>query len=235
MKSLLAAFALLGILCACGSPNSTAASLPAMGDDAPLITHRNASSDKVLLVTDVGTNEAYIVSYPSGKLLHTLTGFDEPQGTCSDGKGNFWVTSAIDESTIEYSSDGTQLGTLYDDNNFPTGCAYDPKTGNLAVTNIIATNDNPGGVAIYTKGQGKPTLYVDPAMPRIYFAAYVGSAGTLVVDGENTSYSFALASLAKGTFANITVKGATIQYPGGVGWSTRLHAINVGDRSEVVI
>jgi hypothetical protein len=193
---------------------------------------RPRRSPRNLLITDSGINEAYIYAYPSLKRLYTLTGFSEPQGACSDGAGHFWITNTGDSNIVEYSSDGVNLGTLSDPHNYPVGCAYDPRTGNLAVTNVPSTSDSAGSVAIYAKAQGAPSLYGDPSMQRMYFASYAGSTGTLVVDGENSSYSLALVSFANGTFTNITPKEGQSRFPGGVGWSTRLGITYVGNQGS---
>jgi sugar lactone lactonase YvrE len=168
-------------------------------------------------------------------VLQTLTGFSEPQGVCSDGAGHFWVANTGDSNVLEYSTEGTLLGSLADSKNYPVGCAYDPKTGDLAVTNIITTGDGAGNVAVYRKAKGTPKIYTGPPLQRVYSAAYYGSTGTLVVDGENSSYDFAMASLKGGRFKEVTLKGATIEFPGGLGWSTKVHSMNVCDQESAVI
>jgi hypothetical protein len=51
-----------------------------------------------------------------------------------------------------------------------------------------------------------------------------------VVDGENLSYEFAVASFANGRFTNITPKEDQSWFPGGVAWSNKLNITNVADR-----
>ena len=40
----------------------------------------NATSSELLYVSDVGTNDVYVYTYPARTLVGTLTGFKEPQG-----------------------------------------------------------------------------------------------------------------------------------------------------------
>jgi hypothetical protein len=185
-------------LCACSTSNST---LPGLGGASPGIVAApdSKTAGSVVLVTDSGTNEASTYAYPSGKFLQTLPGsFSEPQGVCSDGAGHFWIANTGDSNIIEYSADGSMVGTLNDPNNYPVGCAYDPKTGDLAVTNIVTTGDGPGSIGIYAKAKGLPKVYSVADLQRVYFAAYAGSTGTLVVAGETQSYSAGLATFKDG-------------------------------------
>jgi hypothetical protein len=230
-----AASGLIGLLSACGSPNPAATAPVASENSSVMATVQKVSAKTVLLATDVGTNEAYILAYPSGKLLHTLTGLSEPQGACSDGNGHFWIANTGESNIVEFSSDGANLGSLSDPSNFPAGCAFDPKTGDLAVTNILTTSDGPGSIAIYAKAKGSPTLYTTQSMSRMLSAAYDGSSGTLVVAGENSSSAFAMSSLKNGKFKAITLKGVTVGFAGSLAWSPKIRSMNVGDQEASVI
>jgi sugar lactone lactonase YvrE len=223
----------IGLTCACSNPNVTGAVPTTPGTGA--WTDPEKAASKTVLLVGGSENNLYIVAYPSGKPLHTLTGFDEPQGTCSDGNGHFWIANTGNADVIEYSSDGANLGTVSDANNYPVGCAYDPKTGDLAVANIITTSDGPGNVAIYSKAKGSPKIYTAASLQKIYFAAFAGSSGTLVVDGENSSSDVAIASFNGGKFHEITLKGETIEFPGALAWSTKLRSMNIGDQDSSAI
>jgi hypothetical protein len=225
----------VSILCGCTAPNAT---MPSVGTSKPAgaaAVPEKSGGKTVVVVTDSGTNEAEMLAYPSGTLLHTLGGFSEPQGACSDGAGHFWITNTGDSNVLEYSTGGTLLETLNDAHNYPVGCAYDPKTGDLAVTNIITTADGPGNVAMYANATGTPKLYTTSLLQRVYFASFAGSTGTLVISGENSSSESALASLTNGKFTSVMLKGGTIEFPGGVAWSTKIHSMNVEDQTSSVI
>jgi hypothetical protein len=232
----LVAIALCALFAGCNAARSTVPATITYGTSeraAPPAVASNKGA--VLLATDYGTGDAYFFDYRTGKLLNTISDLETVEGVCSDGAGHFWVTAGL-LGVYAYSDSGQSLGTL-EDHGSPVGCAYDPKTGNLAVVNIIDSAVGSGFVAIFPKAQGTPQVYSDSAMPRPYFAAYVGRTGTLVVDGEgSTSHSdFALASFKNGAFHNIDVKGASIGVPGGVSWSSKLHTITVGDQEAPVI
>src|SRR5581483_3382361 len=46
-----------------------------------------AAKPPLLFVSDSGTGDVYIYKVPSLKVVGTVTGFFQPQGECSDGKG----------------------------------------------------------------------------------------------------------------------------------------------------
>jgi sugar lactone lactonase YvrE len=231
---LVAAAAIAG----CGSPQG--GTIPSSASQASQMAGADtaqgapvADAKTVLLVTDAGAGTAEILAYPSGNLLHTLTGLSEPQGVCSDGAGHFWIANTEGQNVPEYTTAGTLVQTLPDPDGFPAGCAYDPKTGNLAVTNIInGSGGTPGNVAVYTKAKGSPKVFTPTSLAEVYFAAYDATTGTLVADGINSSGTFGMVSLQGGTFKTITLKGVTIGFPGAVAWSTKIHSMNVSDQES---
>jgi hypothetical protein len=233
-RHLAAATVILAISCGCSTTNQTVPFSPNV-PVVPAAASAKSGGKTVLLVSDSGQNDLLMLAYPSGKVLHTLTGFSEPEGMCSDGAGHFWIANTGDSNVLEYSTGGTLLNTLVDPNNYPVGCAYDPKTSDLAVMNIITTADGPGNVAVYTKATGSPKIYAGGPLQRIYSGAYDGSTGTLVVDGENSSSATAIASLTGGKFASITLKGTTIEFPGGLAWAAKNDSMNVEDQHNGTI
>jgi hypothetical protein len=80
----------------------------------PAAASAKSGGKTVLLVSGSSQNDAFILAYPSGKVLHTLTGFSEPQGMCSDGAGHFWIANTVDSNVLEYSTGGTLRSTLVD-------------------------------------------------------------------------------------------------------------------------
>jgi hypothetical protein len=219
-----------------GCSQSNAPMTPLAPSDSLTSIAPSKSSDKtVMLVTDAGSGEAFIVSFETGKVLATLTGLSEPEGACSDGAGHFWVTSTGAASIVEFSTDGTKLGTLTDPSGLPVGCAYDPKTGDLAVTNILSQSYGMGSLEIYSGAKGTPETYSDPSLYEMFYVAYAGSTGTLVLDGLSSSEQVAVASFEGGTFKPISLKHMPIEFPGIVAWSTKLQKMNVGDQDSDVI
>jgi len=190
----------------------------------------------LLYVSNINAGSVAVYSYPEGKLVGTLTGFHQPDGLCSDKKGDVWIVNSENshsgEDIVEYKHGGkTPIATLDDYGQDLVGCSVDPTTGDLAVTNIVSYSNAQGSVAIYTHAKGTPKLYTDPQMFAVYFCGY-DDKGNLYVDGTQVVQSgvFQFAELPKGKtkFTNIALKGATIHFPGNVRWDGKYMA--VGDQ-----
>jgi DNA-binding beta-propeller fold protein YncE len=163
-----------------------------------------------------------------------LTGFNGPQGECSDKRGNVWVTNTYAFQILKFSHTGTLLKTLADPDGYPVGCAIDPTTGNLAVTNIRNFSGF-GEVLVFSHASGTPTIYQDqygyPRLEYYYFDGY-DPKGNLFVDGNTDSHVFVLAELPKdgNAFTNISISGDTIYFPGMVQWWASGDYLAVGDQ-----
>lgn len=194
-----------------------------------------AAHGSLLYVSDTGSSDVYVFSYPKGKLVQTLTGFADPGGECVDSKGDVFVTNTGGSNIIEYAHGGsTPIATLNDKGWFPIGCAVDPATGNLAVTNFSTSSSGPGNVVIYKHAKGRPTgHYTDSAMPSMLLCSYDGSSN-LFLDGLTDGSAFAFAELRKGTqkLTNITVD-QSIGSAGGVAWDGT--HVAVGDQTTNTI
>jgi hypothetical protein len=179
----------------------------------------DAAKQTLLYVSDIGTSSVQVLAYPSGTLVGTLTGFGYPQGECVDSSGNVYIADGTNSVIDEYAHGGTSpIATLSDAGAFPASCAVDPTTGNLAVANLLTTqNFEAGNVAIYTKGGGNPAIYADSTITREYFLDYDLSGNVFVagVSGETGYFRYAEVS-PNGTFTDIAVKGAKIGFGGGV-------------------
>jgi hypothetical protein len=230
-KSISTAGAALILLAGCMSASNvagmpSAAQTPATGGTA---------QRSLLSVSDTATNDVYVYSYPKGRFVAALTGFDDPQGLCSDQNGDVFIANASGHEVLEYAHGGREpIATLYDPPRNPEGCSVDPTTGNLAVT-----DNNPGSVAIYEKATGKPKYYRDGNeyyhLSQYFFCGY-DDRGNLFVDGVNYSSSptFKFAELPSGgkRLVNLNLH-QTIEWPGAVQWDGRYVA--VGDASSAVI
>jgi hypothetical protein len=192
-----------------------------------------AKRKDLLYVSDQGTADVYVYSYPRGRLMGTLTGFEDPQGLCVDKAGNVFIVNQGTSNILEYAHGGTSpIATLSDSGYFPVGCSVDPMTGNLAVANLeSATGGYQGNVSIYADAQGTPTTYTDPNIYYFLFCGY-DNKGNLYADGETAasqSNTFAFGKLPRrsSTFTNILLD-QTIYYPGGVQWDG--NHVAVGDQ-----
>ncbi|MGA9417995.1 MAG: hypothetical protein WBV40_02515, partial [Candidatus Cybelea sp.] len=102
------------------------------------------------------------------------------------------------------------------------GCAVDPATGDLAVTNFNTGSysaGGPGDVAIYQDAKGRPKTYSDPHIDFYYWCAY-DSQGDLFVDGSNSSrnhaYPFGLLPKGATSFEDVTLDKKIT--PGSLQW-----------------
>jgi sugar lactone lactonase YvrE len=187
------------------------------------------SNSDLLYVSDIGTDDVYVYDYGNDALVGTLTGFDEPQGECGDASGNIWIANTKASKMVEYAHGGTSpIATISDPGEYPVGCAVDPTTGNLAVTNIYTTVGAHGDLLIYTGPRRTPLRYTDSTFYDYYFCGY-DPKGSLFVDGENNTGAFEFAKLPAGTstFTNLTLD-KTVYFPGGIQWVGK--DVAVGDQ-----
>jgi hypothetical protein len=223
----IAAGAAAVLLAGCGGTNPTGALQMLPSSTAHVRTDvsrswmaREAVSDDLLYVSD-DSGRVLVFSYPAGKLVGTLTGFDGPSGLCSDSKGDVFVTNTGVEEIVEYRHGAKKpLQTLTEFGYFPDGCAVDPSSGDLAVANYAKSPSiGPGSIAIYKRAKGTPANYTDPTFGEYFFCSYDDKGG-LYVDGVNagtTASEFAeLPDRAK-SFRNIKLE-QSIGYPGAVQW-----------------
>jgi hypothetical protein len=169
-----------------------------------------AKNGDLLYVSDP-LSGVYIFSYPQGRLLGTLTGFQYgPEGLCSDRFGNVFVTDQA--SVIEFAHGGTEPIKTYVDTKLPIACAVDPSTGNLAVANHSGT----GSISIYEQGSGYAQTYPVPFLAQ--FVTYDRN-GNLYADGVGNPAT-PIAELRKegDAFEKITYPGRNSGEPAGLQW-----------------
>lgn len=195
--------------------------IDARSDRGPSWMVGDAKGKALLYVSDQGTMDVYVYSYPKGKLEGTLTGFDEPSGECSDKKGNVFIINGFAQQILEYAHGGTSpIETLSDSGEFPSGCSVDSVTGNLAVTNYCSGTSGcsgTGGLYVYIHAKGSPKKYSDSGISNAYFCGYDNN-GNLFVDGAlNSAFAFAELPAGKRKFTSITLD-QSIEGPGNVQW-----------------
>ena len=207
--SVAASFAMLTGCAMQGSP------VPVNAPVTPAIssTAREATSQDLLYVSDLGTNLVDILTYPGGKLINKLSGFGAVSGLCVDKAGDVFV---VDEAgpVQMFAHGGTTPIRKLKTYGAPIGCAVDPVTGNLAVTNVSSYIY--GAIAIYAKAKGQPKLIHNSAANSTYYCGYDAS-GNLFVDGNSHSQPFVLWELPKGK-SSLKDLGFSkkVDQPGGV-------------------
>lgn len=163
-------------------------------------------------------------SYPEGKLLGTTTeNMNEPDGVCSDNKGDVWVVNNVASAggnDINEFKHGklSVLRALANPGQYGNSCSWDPTTNDLAVSNHETYSSAPGSVGIYKKAAGTAKLYSIAGMNIVFFCAYDGK-GDLYADGlKNKNGGFVMAVMPKGkhSFQKVSLKGAHINFPGQI-------------------
>jgi DNA-binding beta-propeller fold protein YncE len=170
-----------------------------------------------------------VLVFRNGQLVGTLTGFSGPDGLCHDRSGNVWITNNLGQDVVEYAHGGTtKIKALSDPGEYPLGCAVNPRTGAIAVTNIFSSGSGHGSVAIYHKATGPPIVLTDADIYYVYFCAF-DDESNLYIDGFDTSGNFKFAELPRGEikFQNIALNG-TIYWPGAIQWDGKY--VVVGDQ-----
>ncbi len=183
----------------------------------------NAKAQSLLYVSDVGANDVAYYTYPGGTLEGKLTGFGSVAGLCSDKAGDVWV---VDEAgpVVMYKHGATSPTRKLTTAGAPFGCAVDPLTGNLAVTN--GSSYLYGVISIYPKANGSPKVYYDSSViDATYYCGY-DPKGNLYMNGWNRSGQFVFIELPKGgsKFA-VTDLNLSPNTPGGVQWDGKYVAV----------
>ena len=181
----------------------------------------------LLYVSSYYTN--VVLVYKNNALVGKLTGFNAPDGVCTDTSGNVWIANNRGQSIVEYAHGGTTpIKTLSDPGVYPLGCAVNPRTGAIAVTNVFTMGSGQGSVAIYHKASGKPLILTDPDIYDVYFCGF-DAESNLYIDGLDTSGSFEFAVLPRDRFKFKSIAlGKTIYWPGAIQWDGS-HVV-VGDQ-----
>ena len=206
------------LLAGCGGSQPFVAASGAMTQSRVTATHSQrggswmlpeAKSEDLLYVT--GAGKSYVLSYPGGKLVGTISG--GAAGACSDSSGNVFL--AGDAGIVEYAHGSTvPIATLSIPGSIQTdGCGVDPTTGNLAVTfESLSIAEN---VAVFQDAQGTPaTYYTD--FPT-YFCGY-DDQGNLFVDGWNGNLAISELPKGSGGVTEITLSPTLTDFPGQVQW-----------------
>lgn len=185
-----------------------------------------AKKTKALLYSsDALSNEVdiYAANGKSNTLLGQLTGFDEPYGECTDASGNVYITDLQAKEILEYAHAGTTpVKTLTDSYGNPNGCAVNPKTGDLAVTNFEGGASGYGSLVVYASASGSGTFYSIGAYTLAWPPVYDHTNANLFFETENDStHKASLLELGHKSSKLITValpSSVTINSPSGATW-----------------
>ncbi|HEY6484790.1 MAG TPA: hypothetical protein VIX83_00205 [Candidatus Cybelea sp.] len=232
MKTLLKVAYVAFALCAC-SRQSTLPNAPpvSIGGSSPKAPARAQNAQR-LFVSDAGNAEVYLYDVPSLKLVTILQGFARPQGECSNGKSEVFVTDGSANVVEELSYAGRREHQLSDSYGSPGGCAFDPGTENLAVFNYLGTQSKGGAVLVYHHASGSPNIYTNSKQFFYSFGGY-DSSGNLYFDGSNAQGKFVLSELPAngGNAHSLAISAGTIYSAGMVQWDAASGYLDVGDQN----
>lgn len=188
-----------------------------------------SSNSSLLYVARNGVNVVTVFSYPDGKQVGQLTGFEAPWGLCSDQTGNVFVVDAQAQEIFEFAHGGTTpIATLNDAGNAPNGCAVDPSTGNLAVAGGGPFNNIAANIAIFAGAQGTPTVYSNPKAYQYIYCTYDGSGNVFTVDVYTKTGAGVITELANGSgsFNTISLGQPLREGVHAIQWDGTYFAIN---------
>lgn len=225
---------MIAVLIGCGSGmKANVSSLPGMAthpDRGPswIAPDAKVSKEDLLYVSDSGADAVYVYRWRTGQLKGILTGFNGVNGLCVNQSGDVWITNAGASEIEEYAHGGTQpVAILSDPGEYPFACSVDPRSGNLAVTNLSVSNGG-GNIGVYPDAKGKPEAYSDSAFYH-YFSCGYDNQGNLFIDGVDRRKHVEFAELPLGSqvFTNIKLLHlpSKIYIAGGVQWDGKYIAI----------
>jgi hypothetical protein len=182
----------------------------------PAWTASDAASQSLLYVSDIGGEVVDVFTYPSGKLIDTLTGFNEPNGECVDRSGDVFVVDTYADAILEYAHGASKpKGKLHADARLLT-CSVDPKTGNLAA---VPAGIADGGVYVFTRARGKAHFWSGGSLLEEAYSCTYDPDGNLYVAGQNSEGEIQLARYAEGTFGETAISlDIKVGWPGGMLW-----------------
>lgn len=239
IRSLFFGLCAIALLTSCGSstpPASAPSAFAGLGGSGDSWMAPDAVTHALLYVSDDTNQRANVVRVydyrnPT-KLLGELTGFGLPGGQCTDSAGDVFITDYGDQNVREFAHGATKPLKTYDEKSYgePVGCAVDPTTGDLAVSNYEGPGSNAGDVVVYHQGSiHSRKEYTDSSYFYIAPPGY-DNTGNLFVEAatDSATETFGLAELPSGgsTFENLTLQGATIGYFGGVAWDGQYLAVS---------
>jgi hypothetical protein len=195
----------------------------ASGKNGELMTPSAKNSELLYVSAGIpARNKLYVFTYPDAAFVGAIAVPNRPLGLCTDNNGNVFVTTIVSNSATsyvyEYAHGGSQPIATLPNPGEGNGCAVDPSTGNLAVTNWSSGSESGvGDVAIYQNASGTPSTYATPSISAYLWCAY-DDEGNLFVDGINGSHAQSMAELPSGASSLEKVKLSASITPSSLQW-----------------
>ncbi|MFY9664148.1 MAG: hypothetical protein WAK19_06820 [Candidatus Cybelea sp.] len=191
-----------------------------------------AAKGDLMYVADTKDDVVNVYTYPTEKLAGTLTGFEGLSFLCVDRTGDVFIPSYGLSEILEYAHGGTSpIATLKVKDGTTYACAVDSKSGNLALTTLMAGENTEGEVLVYAHARGTPRTHPIYQLENAYFCSY-DDAGDLFVDGNvsgGSGGSYGLVELTKGAhqFQTVTLDHLSA-YANGLQWEVSYLAVGAG-------
>jgi hypothetical protein len=202
-----------------GMPNAATFSPPQNGPASRSWVNSSASRGDLVYLAVL--EEVLVYSYPGGKRVGTLTGVKSAVALCSDISGNVWVIESDSHKhsiLLKYTHDGSGPIARLQLSDRAAACSVDPSSGNLAAGTL---NSN---VAVWTNGEGSPTLYST--------SAFFKEVRTISYDGRGDLYMRSSAGDKSGAWlpeGGTVVTQFHITKRGSYGWDGRYFVIGPED------
>jgi DNA-binding beta-propeller fold protein YncE len=216
---------MIALLAACQAAQSPVAPAPARAVGASWM-RALPPGVPLLYVSDIGTNDVYVFDYPSLLAYGTLTGFDKPEGLCTDSAGHVFITNLGAGTVKEFDHGGTITINTFSPGGTPMGCAVEPVTNDLAVA-----DSSTGKYTLYhDENTTLPTVYGPGAFTSMYYLAYDNSHN-LYMDGFDGAAFEYEHNHNNGAFVPVAYSGPAIANPGAIQWSGVAHKVWIGDQN----
>lgn len=174
---------------------------------------------RLLFAGEYDTGDVYILTLPDLTEKGLITGFQQPQGECSDKSGNIYIADSGTFTVSKWNREGKELRVYDDTYGYPESCAVNPLNGDVAVTNSYSLGGTEGEVVIFAANPSTPPTVVSNPQQFLYNFAGYDPSGNLWVDGLTApSGDFILSSCGSSSCSTITTSGGTIYFPGAVQW-----------------
>jgi hypothetical protein len=197
-------------LAGCGGATRDQSTIPqGLSSVHEAIQHRKSTVGD--LIYGAGDGLTYVLTYPQGKLISTIT--EGGGDICSDSSGSVYLT--VDARIDEFMHGATTPSTSFKLPGTALGCSVDPTTGNLAVTYIRTSGKN---VAIFASGSSDPTL-LSAANLDAESCGY-DNQGNLFVAGVQSTGGYTLDELPvnDSSFTTLSITPAIERIFGRVQW-----------------
>lgn len=176
-----------------------------------------AAFGQMLFETDPGTGDVDVFSLPRMKLKQQLKGFKLPTAACSDGSSNIWIGNYMKHEMLEYSYTGRLVNTIKRAHLDPYGCAVDPVSEAVAVTNFDEFKFKAGEILIFSGPSGRPIIFRNPAQAYYYNVAS-DPFGDLWATGFTATGHPVISKCGASSCQTVKLRGGRIFSPGPIAW-----------------